>query len=245
MNQLSHPVFTELFKIIKQVEDTQTENIINAAKLTATSLLNNGFLQVFGSGHSHMMVEEMFFRAGGLTQINAIFDADLMLHISASGSTKMERLEGFASLVMDRYEINRNDIMLIISNSGRNAVPIEAAIYAKEKGLKVIVLTSWKSYKDTNIRHSSKKHLANYADIVIDTCIPEGDAIICMQELPEKICPASTIVNAAILQSFVYEVVKETINQGAQPQIFISANVDQKQDMTQIITELKNRVKHY
>jgi uncharacterized phosphosugar-binding protein len=242
---ISNEFFDSVHHILNQVEDTQMEAIHRAAVLTANSLIRDGMIHVFGTGHSHMMAEEIFFRAGGLVQVDAIFDPSLMLHLSALGSTQMERLEGYTRLVLQRYTLQAGDVMVVISNSGRNAGPIEAALYAREKGLPVIALTSASSYHGSQVRHSGGKHLCELADVVIDTCVPHGDATLTVDGIPERIGPASTIIGAAIMQAYITEIIAEMVRQGSRPKVVVSANIESSQDQVALYKEYQNRIKHW
>jgi uncharacterized phosphosugar-binding protein len=246
MTKVAEPFFNEITKLIQKIRDSQSESILDAANLIADSLNKGGILHVFGTGHSHMMAEELFFRSGGLMQVNAILDQYLMLQETASGSMQLERMEKYADFVLARYDIRPGDIMLIVSSSGRNAGPIDAAIYAKTHGLKVIAMTSKQQYSSLKVRHSAGKHLSEYGDVVIDTCMPEGDAITSLPGLPEHICPASTILGAVIIQALVYETIKGIMSRGQKPHIFISGNVDQNQmqEVEEFMRTQIGRIRH-
>jgi len=242
---LIHPFFEAIRQTLDQIEATQADRIRRAAHAIAHSLMKDGILHVFGTGHSHIMAEEVFFRAGGLVQINAILDPGLMLHLSALGSTQMERLTGYAALVLDRYSLQTGDVFLVASNSGRNAGPIEAALYARQKGLTVIALTSAEAYRGESVRHPGGKRLAEVADLVIDTCVPHGDAALGLPGLPERIAPLSTIIGSAILQALVAETVQEMLACGHQPNVIVSANVESSQDQAGLYHDYLDRIRHW
>jgi len=240
----AHPFFVAVRQILSDVERTQLPALHQAAALTAESLTAGGMLHVFGTGHSHILAEEVFFRAGGLVQINAILDPALMLHVSALQSTELERLEGYAAIVLARYDLRAGDVLVVVSNSGRNPVPIEAALYAKERGLKVIAVTSMDAYRTVPVRHSGGRRLAELADVVFDTCVPKGDALLQVDGLPHALGAASTIVGATLMQAYIYETVKEMLAQGCRPQVLISANVDEAQDHQGLFAAYGDRIRH-
>jgi uncharacterized phosphosugar-binding protein len=238
------PLFDAIRDILARAEETQSEALRKAARLIADSLTADGILHVFGTGHSHMMAEEAFLRAGGLAQVNAILDPGLMLHLSALGSVSLERLCDYTPFVLDRYDIRPGDVMLIVSNSGRNAGPIEAALYAHKRGLPVIVFTSAQSYQALAVRHPSGKHLTEIADVFIDTGVPEGDAAVIYPGLTEHICPVSTIIGAALVEALVYEVVDEIMQRGQSPNILVSANVDSSNSLEASLSSFRTRIRH-
>ncbi len=241
----AQPIFEAVYTTLRQLQETQSEALRRAAHLTAEAIINGGIIHIFGTGHSHILAEEVFFRAGGLIQINAILDPGLMLHVSALGSTALERLEGYANLVLDRYDLQPGDIMVVVSNSGRNAGPIDAALYSKRRGLPVIAITSARAYGDSVIRHSCGKHLSELADVVIDTCVPEGDASVTLPGLPERIGPLSTIVGATVMQAYMYEAIKEALARGHKPSVVVSANVDNGQDHQSLYYPYRGRIRHW
>lgn len=240
----AHPFFVAVRQILSDVERTQLPALHQAAALTAESLTAGGILHVFGTGHSHILAEEVFFRAGGLVQVNAILDPALMLHVSALQSTELERLEGYAAIVLARYDLRAGDVLVVVSNSGRNPVPIEAALYAKERGLKVFAVTSMDAYRSVPVRHSGGRRLADLADVVIDTYVPKGDALLEVEGLPQALGAASTIVGATLMQAYIYETVKEMLARGCRPEVLVSANVDEVQDHRRLFAAYGDRIRH-
>lgn len=237
--------FKKVHQALQQVEQTQAEVVQKAAELTAERLMAGNLLHVFGTGHSHILAEEVFFRAGGLVQVNAILDPALMLHLSASKSTDLERLPNYARIVLERYDLREGDVFLVVSNSGRNAVPIEAALYAGEHGLRVIAMTSASAYAALPSRHPSGKKLVDVAEIVIDTCVPEGDASLSLPGLEQRFGPLSTILGSALIQAYICAIIETMLRHQVQPKVLISANVESGQDHSALFQDYRQRIRHF
>jgi uncharacterized phosphosugar-binding protein len=237
--------FDVIRQLLNEAERRNAGALEQAADVIATSIQQDGILHAFGTGHSHMIAEEIFDRAGGLVPVNAMLDPSLMLHVSASSSTGVERLSGYAELVLERYKVSPKDVMLIISNSGRNAVPIEMAMTAKARGLPVIALTALAYSQGQPSRHTSGKRLFEVADLVLDNCGPYGDAALEVEGLPERICATSTVMGAAIVQALMHNVLQKLAARGFKPPIFRSANASGGDDYsTTYIEKYRDRVRH-
>lgn len=216
----------QLQQLIQRVLETQLPQIENAGALIASSLLRQGYLYTFGTGHSHMMAEELFYRAGGLARVYPILEDALMLHNGAVKSTDMERLEGYAELILNRYPCCENDCLLIASNSGRNPVIIEMVFAAHKKGMKVIALTNRTHSESQASRHSSGKKLYELADVVLDNQGCVGDASLFLPEINRSIGATSTSLGALLLQATVIAAVEQLLEQNYQPELFASSNLD-------------------
>ncbi len=217
--------FAEIQRLLNKVLETQNQAIEQAITATANALQQGGTVYAFGTGHSHMLAEELFYRAGGLVKVHPILDEPLMLHVGASRSSHIERLPGYAATLLDHgISPTANDVFFIFSNSGRNAVPVEMAIEAKKRGATVICITNLAHSGQSSSRHPSGKRLFELCDIVIDNCGCIGDAAM---QLNDKTCgPTSTVIGAAILQSIACGAVEELQNRGVEPEVFSSSNVD-------------------
>jgi uncharacterized phosphosugar-binding protein len=176
---------------------------------------------VFGTGHSHLLALDLHYRAGGPAYVVPVLDERLMLHQGAMASTDRERMSGAAAEALSRYPLVAGDVVIIISNSGVNAAPVEAADLAKSLGASVIALTS-RAYSQAAAR--GRPTLASRADIVIDNALPPGDALVALPASGLKAGPGSTAVGAAILQALFAEAAARLAVAGA-PLIFLSANM--------------------
>jgi len=161
-------VFEVGLDIIKKIQETQSEKLEQTGHLMAQAFMEGHKFFVSGSGHSHTMAEEMYARAGGLAFVVPILTSELTMTEHPTKSSHIERLSGYAKILVDLYGISCGDVVLIASNSGRNAYPIELALEAKNRGAHVVAITSMKHTTAQSSRHSCGKNLYQIADIVID-----------------------------------------------------------------------------
>ncbi len=218
--------FENLNKIIVRIANEQIDNIESAARAVADTLENGGRIHTFGTGHSHMLAEEIFYRAGGLVNVNPILETGLMLHESASKSTVLERLEGYGEILMDDHDVKKGDLLFLFSNSGRNGVAIDLALIAKERGITTVVITNMEHTLQGKSRHSSGKKLYELGTIVIDNCGCIGDASMLIPEIGRNVAPTSTSAGAAILNAIEARAVEMMFADGFIPEVFSSSNVD-------------------
>ena len=232
-------------EIIEKIATEGAENIEKTAELFSDAFINNRKIFLFGTGHSHMLAEELFYRAGGLVKIQPILDPPLMLHISASESTIAERVEGVAQNLFNEYGIKENDVIVIISNSGRNGVIVDMALLCKEKGVKVVALTNLQHTYSGESRHQSGKRLCEIADIILDNFGCVGDACVEIDGVSGKVCPTSTVTGSLILNSVVAECVEMCVADGFVPEHFASANVDGGDEInSKFVEKYKKEIKH-
>jgi len=222
--KISNAYFKKLSALIEEVAGAEEKNIDAAIKACYDSLKNGKMIYTFGTGHSHLLAEEIFYRAGGLVRVYPILDEGLMLHAGAAKSTTLERLEGYAAVLAEHYALEKGSTLIIFSNSGRNAVTVEMVLEAKKRGLTVVAITNMTHTSEVASRHSSGKKLCDVADIVIDNHGCYGDAA--MEIGNRKVSPTSTSVGAAILQAIVCGIVDRAESEGTAIEVFSSSNID-------------------
>lgn len=241
---MSFARYTEkIDEILDEIKEEEKDNIKKIAQKFVETIENDGLIHVFGSGHSHMLSEEVFYRAGGLAVMSPIFDPGVMLDGGAIKSTKMERLEGLGEIILDDYDLQEKDLMIVVSNSGRNAVPIDAALKAKEEGLEVVALTSLEYSKANDSRHKSGKRLFEVADYVLDNHTPYGDAVVDFEVT--KAVPGSTIAASYIMNSIISEAIALMKEKGMELPVYRSGNIDGADAENKKLAEkYGDRIKH-
>jgi uncharacterized phosphosugar-binding protein len=211
-------------ELLERIQSSQAASIRGAGAMIAETLEHSGIIHTFGTGHSHMIAEEAFFRAGGLVPVNAILDGRLAFLDGALESTRAEREDGYARALLEREHVNAADIAIIISNSGRNTVPIDMALEMQTRGLRTIAITNRKQSAAAVSRHPSGKRLFEVVDLAIDTCVAEGDAMLRLEAVEQSVGPASTIAGAVIINSIMIEAAALLARSGHSVPVFPSAN---------------------
>lgn len=161
--------------ILDRTVASQRDAFDAARDVVATALATDRLVYVAGSGHSHLIAEEAVYRAGGIAATQPILDPDLMLHVSATGSTRLECQTDRAVKVLADYGVMHGDVVVVASNSGRNAYPIELALAARARGATTVALTSLRHTQSVTSRHPSGKRLFEVSDIVVDNGAEYGD----------------------------------------------------------------------
>jgi len=217
-------------KIIKKIND-QRNVMMRAAGWFAESILAGRVVHVFGSGHSRVMVEEMWPRYGSFPGFNPIVELSLTYHnnvVGANGQRQamyLENVPGFAERILRNFGLSSKDCAFIISSSGSNIVPVEMAELFQKKKIKVVALvTKEHSAKSTSKRKDGKK-LSDFADIVLDSGAPAGDSMIYIDGLETPVSPGSTVGGIMIVNCIKAEIARILTEAGQPPKVLTAASV--------------------
>lgn len=224
MSQYAAEYLQTVGTLLQRVKDEQLPVLDAAVARIADCIIGGGLWHVFGSGHSQLLAAELFYRAGGLVPVNAILDVPLSVLVNARRSTWLERVPGYAEQLLVDEPLHAGDVMLVISNSGRNAVPIEMALAATARGATVLALTSVQFSRRVTSRHPSGKKLLDCADLVFDNYGADGDAAVQVPGCQSAVSATSTVVGSALLQALVAGTVAELLRRGHTAPVWQSAN---------------------
>lgn len=236
--------FDHVIDLLSRLRVSQQTAIAAAADAIAHALLADGVVHLFGTGHSHMLAEEIFYRAGGLIPIDAMLDPTVVLSGGAQRSTATERTSGAAAEISTRYDLRRGDVGVVISNSGRNPAPVEMAQLMKARGLTVIAVTS--------IAHSSAlsspaPRVFEIADIVLDNGGAVGDAGLDVTGVEHPVGPTSTIAGAALLHAVMIAAMERLVAAGRSVTNLPSGNLPtaDTRSLAAEVARYRGRIRHW
>ncbi|MFD8734680.1 SIS domain-containing protein [Streptomyces sp. NPDC059618] len=244
-SKLAGQFFDAAIGLLRQVRDEDAGEIEAAGELIADTVVGGGRLFAFGAGHSSLAAQDVVYRAGGLALMNlltvpGVVGVDVM---PATLGSALERVDGLASAVLDSSPLRAGDLLVIISLSGRNALPVEMAMKARALGVKVIGVTSVAYAAETSSRHVSGTYLKDHCDLVLDSRIPIGDAELTVDSIEAPFAPASTVVTSALLQAVMATAAGALADRGVEPPLLRSGNVDGGHEWnTRVMTEYGDRI---
>ena len=232
----------KITEVLEKSYETNKDLIKDLSVKFAENIKTGHVIHTFGTGHSHMVGIELFARAGGLGNVDAMLDPDTLTAFGAQRSGAIEKLSGLADIIYDQYNIQKGDIMIITSNSGRNAVPIEMAMRCQKEGIYTVAVTNLEQSKNTTSRPPSGKRLFECVDAIIDTAGPTGDSMMTIGSI--KTGPASSITSMFLLNTIVTEAIKILDAEGIKAPVLQSQNVDGF-DNDAIYKAYEGKVKHF
>lgn len=211
--------------ILSKIEEEEWAVIQETTRLVADVTQRGDMVHIFGPGHSHTLVDEMWIRAGGLANINPVHDPNMMPAFGPLKGSRLEYLEGYGRVLFETHSSKPGEIMIVVSNIGTIPVVVEVGLAAKEAGLKLVTLASLDFSKSLKPVHSSGKKLYQFADIVIDNKCPPGEAALKIKGLDRRLGAASMIANAWILNAISVEASTILFRKGIIPPVFVNFNI--------------------
>jgi uncharacterized phosphosugar-binding protein len=219
--------FEAIKDILQDILSNEKQVMESVSELFAETIANGHTIFISGCSHSSIFAQEVFYRAGGFMLMNPLFLPGMTLDVRPiTLTTKYENVSGIAKAVLSESKMRAGDTLVIASISGRNTVPVEMALCARENGVHTVALTSLDYSRDVESRHSSGKKLYELVDYILDVKCPKGDAILEIEGLPEKTAPASTISGITMMHAIISETIEKLIKRGIKPPVFLSANLD-------------------
>ncbi|WP_293784671.1 SIS domain-containing protein [uncultured Aeromicrobium sp.] len=228
MSDLATTYFDSAIALLQRLRDEEVEPIKETAGVIGEALRNGSRLFAFGCSHSSLPVQDIVYRAGGLMLVNPLFGpgiAALDTRPTTLGSD-IEKLPGYAKALLDNSPLREGDVLIVVSVSGRNAVPIELAQLAAERGITVVAVTSHEYTDAVESRHESGKKMKDFAHFVLDNKVAAGDAALELPQVPQRFSALSGVTSTALLHALVSEVIADLVDHDVVPPIFLAANLD-------------------
>lgn len=249
MESLVLTYLTAVQALQRRIAEENAEQLAAGGEAIADQLAQDRLVHVIGTGgHSAIGAEEVHHRAGGFVQINAILDAGLSLSNGSLRSGAIERTPGYATALLKYNDVRDGDLLIINNAYGINAATIDSALYCREHGVRTIGLTSIELQRELPpghaSRHPSGQNLCDLVDIVVDTKVPMGDAIVTVQGVTQKVGPCSTLLNVFAMNALMIEATAALARRGIDPKIWKSGNAPGGDEANQaFVDEFKYRIK--
>lgn len=228
MSRLATSYFDAAIARLSRLREEEGTAIAAAAEAIAAALADGRRLFAFGCSHSSLPVQDIVYRAGGLMLVNPLYGpgiAALDTRPTTLGSD-IERLPGYAEAILDNSPLEPGDVLIVVSVSGRNAVPVEMARLAAERGATVVGVTSHAYSDAVTSRDSSGKKMKDFAHHVLDNKADKGDAVLQADGVPQKFGPISGVTSIALLHALMAATIERLLARGIEPPVFCAANVD-------------------
>ena len=222
--------FRDAAAVLARLEQTQADGIETASRWCADAIAADGLVHLFGTGHSRMPVEEMFPRYGSYPGFNPIVELSMTFHtqvVGANGQRQamfIERTSGLAEVILSNFSFGPRDVMIVFSASGLTAVPVEMAMGARRRGLRVIAVTSVAQSMSSDPEPATGQRLLEVADLVLDLCSPENDATVRIEGLDTPVGPLSTMGAVAIVNAIKSRTAELLVERGAMPPVISRAS---------------------
>jgi uncharacterized phosphosugar-binding protein len=228
--------FQAVRELAARAVESQRDILIGVAERMAETTKRDQRIFLFGTGHSHLIAEEGFYRAGGLANVVPMLTEHVMLHHLPSLGSRLERTPGLADLILKRYAPQPEEMFFVFSNSGVNQLPVEMALRARERGLFVVSLSSFEYARQAPLSELGMR-LDQCADLALDNGGIPGDASLELEGFPWRVAPSSTVISAMIWNGLVAETARLLLASGIEPPIFVSLNVTGAAEHNQALLE--------
>jgi uncharacterized phosphosugar-binding protein len=236
--------FEHAFEVLEQLR-LDTSTLQEVANVFAEAIQQDKLIYTFGTGHSSLLAAEGLYRAGGLACVSAILEPSTTSDIGMIAGGSFERLQGQAALILDRYPLVAGDVLVVYSNSGVNALPVEMAQEAKARGLITVAVMSLQYSKQAPVTSKTGQTLADVADYVIDNHVPPGDAVVPFYGDTLRAGAVSNVAGAFIWNALIAETVARLEARGISVPIYISSNMPgAKENNAALLKKYRARVRH-
>jgi len=219
-----------------RVIEQQRDVLLEIAGRMAETTRRDQRIFLFGTGHSHLLAEEGFYRAGGLANVVPILTEHLMLHHLPSLGSRLERTPGLADLILQRYAPESGEMLFVFSNSGVNRLPVEMALQARERKLFVVGVSSFAYARQAPLSGLGVR-LDESVDLALDNGGMPGDALLALENFSWRVAPSSTIIGSLFWNCLVAETARLLLESGTTPPIFASLNVAGAAEHNQALLE--------
>lgn len=228
MSSLLQNYYDQIIALVEKVRNEEIETIEKAADAIAEKVIAGGRIFAFGASHSSLPVQDIVYRAGGLMLINPLYGPgiDALTTRPTTLGSQMEQMPGYGKVLLENSPLREGDVLICVSVSGRNAVPVELAREARARGVLVIGLTSHKYTDAVSSRVPDGTKLKDHCDIILDNKVDAGDAVLSLEGVPQKFTPASGVTSTAILHSLSAGIIEKLIEKGHSAPVFLAANLD-------------------
>ncbi|MGZ9234569.1 MAG: sugar isomerase domain-containing protein [Anaerolineales bacterium] len=210
--------------------------LLEIAERMAQTTRNDQRIFLFGSGHSHLLAEEGFYRAGGLANVVPMLVEHLMLHHLPSLGSRLERTPGLVDMILERYAPEPGEMLFVFSNSGANRLPVEMAMRGRERNLFVVGVSSFAYARQAPLSDLGLR-LDQSVDLALDNGGFPGDALLDLENFPWRVAPSSTVIGAFLWNCLVSETARLLVESDVTPPVFVSLNVPGAAEHNQALLE--------
>lgn len=236
--------WSQVHRVLAELEEQQ---VVAAAGLVADALRHGGIVHVFGAGHSALLAQEVFYRAGGLVAVRPVLDHRIQFEDGVIESTEFEREPRAAEELARDADFQTGDAGIVISNSGKNVLPVQMAVEMRTAGMKVIALTNLTQSRAERSIHPSGRRLFEFADAVLDNHCPVGDAAVTLAGTNNSMGAVTSIAGAALLHAVFLQAATQLVAEGKPPAIFQSVNVGDGslERLRSLMQPYEKRIRYY